>query len=89
MILMVVAGGELASLTDEALHDCTVLEVDGVLTITIDAAAVTHDFYGLRADQVLVSHVFSMPLEKIREDWEYIEESNRVDRLKGGGEKDG
>jgi len=72
MILMVVADGCLDSLTDEALHDCTVLEVDGTLTISVDAAEVTGDFYGLRADQVLVSHTFSRPLETIREGEEHV-----------------
>ena len=75
MILMVVAGGELKSLTDEALHDCTVLEIDDILTISVDDSAKTHDFYGLRADQVLCSHSFSQILDKIREEYKYIEEN--------------
>jgi len=73
MILMVVTGGCLKNLTDEALHDCTIVEIDGTLTISIDAAEVTHDFYGLMANQVLVSDTFSKPLDKIREEREYIE----------------
>ncbi len=71
-VMLMVVAGELESLTDEALHDCTILETEGALTISIDAAEVTGEFRGLKADQVLVSHAFSMPLEKIREGEERI-----------------
>lgn len=61
MILMVVAG-EPESLTHEALHDCTILEMAGTLTVSIDAVEVSQDFKGLRADQILCSSQFCKPL---------------------------